>query len=148
MSKRESIIQALKTRLEAIAPPTYQTALGTNVFIHKSTGADEANVPFANIKDVTRRSVQRGLQSSYDVRDNELDVVISLIAADGDTADTTARSMVQDVIQAIGTDETFGGLAIRTDINEDRLNVNQDDKKVAGAELDITIFYRTNYFEY
>ena len=61
----------------------------------------------------------------------------------GANAAVAARAMLADMAAAIGSDQTWGGLARWTEISNQQLNAEQAADVVVGCEMNIVVVYRT-----
>lgn len=111
--KDNEIIQALKTRLGSIQTGSNYKFTPNTVFDNfpdiAAYGEDESYV--LNIRDVSDENSLESI-SSDDLQDISLGVEIDIVARGFTPAQV--REMKADVLKAIGSDTTFGGLAFHT----------------------------------
>lgn len=124
---------------------TISTANGYNsnvktVSVWESVAAEEADLPEILIRDTSDSMPADGVGQAR--LDHELSVELSA-ALDGKTSVADARNLVADIVKAIGTDYTFGGLAFDTIVNSADLIADDANKVVAFAMVDITVRYRS-----
>lgn len=146
--KRADIITAMQTRFQAIRttdPVPYHTDLGLHVFAGKTMPFDENEVPGISIMDVGRQLLDEKIDQTGNVQDHLLECEIKLECAGG-TALATLRQMIADVYRAIAIDDKWGGLAHQTLDGGDRLDVDQEDRKIGGAIITVFVHYRTTRF--
>ena len=72
---------------------------------------------------------------------------VTALAAKGSTSDEQIREMIADVIKAVGVDETWGDLAEFTLLPSASMEVEQLEKKIFGAQVDLRIEYQTARFD-
>lgn len=144
-SIRQLIITALDTRLKTIlVSGGYATNLGWNVFEWRSTDLQESELPALIYRDISSgEALAITIMGASSKREYPLDVEIEVKGADGSTTPAQMRSMIADVIKAIGTDPTFGGLADMTEYNGDETSVLQEDKIMGSTLMRFRIIYRT-----
>jgi hypothetical protein len=145
--KRADIISAMQTRFQGILTTGgYHSNLGLHVYVGKTSDFDENQVPGLSLIDAENTVDQESLNGSGSFYDQWLGVKIVLAVA-GSTSLTLVREMIADVYKAIGVDHTWGGLAHYTNVTKDALAVTQEDRKIAGADIDVMVYYRTTRFE-
>jgi len=133
---RQSIIEALETRLKTILTTGgYKFSLGSNVFdwIDRDLGAD-TELPCVIYRD-RENSIEPFTTLQYS---NKVKVELEIKAED---TPENLRFMIEDVYKAIGTDDTWGGLALDTQPISDELDFSHADKKVGTARIQIEIEY-------
>lgn len=148
--KRKSIIDAVKTRMKTITTAAgYRTGIGANVGIYRTDMPREitaGNTFYMDISDVREGREESAALTVHNVWALRLLVEVAVFAWKGnDTADFIREAM-SDILKAIGTDYTFGGLAthctIDSDLNE--MNVEQNDSRVGWGIVRFYIHYRIN----
>ena len=146
--KRSVIIDTkVKARLQTITVANgYHTNLGNNIYVWRATRAQdyaEAELPAANIMDISDAVLNEEMAGSLNVWDRELTVKIKLICKDI----ATYRSAVADVYKAFNTpDDTFDGNVITTSEQADETDVDEDEITLLGGEITIKALYRTNRY--
>ena len=142
--KRQQIVDAIKTRLQGILIANgYATNLGNNIFEWRVTNLNSAEFPACVYRDVSNAK-QDGAIGSFRWA---LNIEIQLVT-DGETSAAEIRKLIADVYKAIGTDVRWGGLAVTTEQPEsDEMDVEQHEKKQAGALIKLSIIYDANMWE-
>lgn len=145
VSIRQTIITALDTRLKAILISSgYITNLGQHIFEWRSVDLQETDLPAIIYRDISSgEALPVTIMGANSLREYPLEVLIEIHGADGSTTPAQMRSMIADVIKAIGTDPTFGGLAVMTEYLGDETSVEQADKTMGSTTVRIRIIYRT-----
>ena len=141
--KDQEIMEAIKTRFLAItAGADYYTTLAGKVFDNKSTPFDANNLIEINLVDGNEDLLEE--QDSAEVyHDLSLDVAIEITLAR--TAVDNRRKIKADILKSIGTDITWGDLAITTEfLNAENDPTDQMGNKVADLRINISISYRKN----
>ncbi len=130
---RQSIVDALETRLAAVD--------GVNLAAvwHVSDLAT-GDLPAVLIRDTQDEMPEVGIDAGR--RDHKLSIEIEALAK-GATALAAVRELIADIIAAIGTDYTFGGLAYDTQVATADVNLVDSATLIASAQLTLTIRYRT-----
>lgn len=142
-SKHTDVVQAVAARMATILVANgYETNVGQNVFVWKTDDFDEDTVPGMDIRDV--QSVDQ--PQSPSIHTHRLTFEVRLVAASASSTDTV-RKMIGDVYKAIGTDMKWGGLAVWTDWEQHKMQVNQLSRRVSGALVQFSVVYRTNAFD-
>lgn len=143
--QRQKIMDALSTRMATILTTGgYYTNIGAKVSTWRAKPYATAELPAINIRDLKETIEAREQPMAYHYR--SLDVELQVVCNSA-TSDTTVRQMITDVEKAIGTDPTFGGLAIDTEALGDEINVKQEENLISGATISIQILYRTLRFQ-
>ncbi len=141
---RQKIMDAIDTRLQTILIANgYKTDAGLKVFAWKDFGMDDADLPALVYKDI----IDDPDQVTIGNVDNTLLVEVTALAAKGSTSDEQIREMIADVIKAVGVDETWGDLAEFTLLPSASMEVEQLEKKIFGAQVDLRIEYQTARFD-
>ena len=76
------------------------------------------------------------------VYDNTLTVEIEA-GASGLATPEDLRKILADVEKAVAVDETWGELAGTTEVGDDDINVEEDEKRIGGARMMLTVEYTT-----
>ncbi|RQW89937.1 MAG: hypothetical protein EHM79_02200 [Geobacter sp.] len=145
MSKRQQIVDAIETRMKTILTTGgYATNAGRNVFDWRITPIPETELPAICIYDgdcaIDYEETPVGLQGHF--------LIVDLVSdAKGSAARADVRKINADVVKAIGTDLTWGGLAVDTDLISHGLNMEQGDKPIGAGIVRIKIYYRTPLWE-
>ena len=119
-SIRQQIMTAVDTRLKAmLVSGGYELDLGKSVHEWRSIPFDDGDLPA------------------------EIELILS-----GAAAPTDMRRAVADVVKAVGSDRTWGGLAFDTGYGEgESITVVQNERRVAGAILRFVVSYVTDPFD-
>lgn len=145
MSIRQSIITALDTRLRTITIANgYQTNAGQRVF--DWLDRDLADTELDAI--VYRDPANEISQETFSQVDNRVRVEIEVKTKSASTTGAQVRKLIEDVYKAIGTDETFGGLAHEAQPVSENIDIQQADKIMGSATLVIDIYYMTTKWSY
>lgn len=144
--KRQNIIDAVKTRLQAIdGVNPYYLDLSANVYIQRDAPFEtwnERELPGVNIVDTDEDPDQELMNGPSNVWYRSLKVAISLVS-NGALADTQVREGIADIERAIGTDLTWGTLAIDTKWTGTTLEKDQQEQRILSATVNIEILYST-----
>jgi hypothetical protein len=140
---RQSIVSAVVTRMGLInGSSPYETAAGSNVSEWRSDADlyDRDNeLPAIGVHDSSDDWEAESFSSVAPEFKHTLRVQLRCLA----TTPAIIRKVVGDVHTAINTDRTWGGLAVQTMPISDRLIVDEAERKVMGAIVEIEILYRT-----
>lgn len=147
MSIRQQIVDAISTRLGLIhsgygftLPDGNYTCAVTplSVTAWRRVPYSLAQVPALAFWDTSSGIIDG--PSSHHTHRLEI-TVIGFVA--GSTSDDTARSLLSDVMAAVASDRTWGGLATWTEISDQVLQVEQSADVIAGCEIKLVVVYRT-----
>ena len=152
MTIREQIINALKTRMELISVSdtvplnkgtyTFITSVAT-VDIWRLASVEEDDVQSIEIRDLADPLESQGITNRTD---HNLGIELSIATKDS-TASTLARNAMQDVLAAIGTDQTLGGLAYHIEVTQRAFEVEEESNLFAGAIIGLVVKYRTDKWQ-
>jgi len=142
MSKRGDIVSAMSTRFKAIhsGSGSYQTNLGDHVGVWRTVALGDAELPYLNLRDPSESTVddtQGGAVGRMTQR--QLTVEIEIVCSDM----TILRKCQEDVELAIHSDETFGGLALRTQPISSEVLAVQDRDAIGGMLITVRVDYRS-----
>lgn len=134
---RQDIVSAIKSRFAALTTGGgYHNTLTGKVFLFFGRTAEAETL--IDVRDTTQRI--EDLSGTKWNRTMSVSINITVV---GGTSDELGRALIEDMYHAIGTDRTWGGLAIETVALGDSLDVEQEEKRVTGATVNIEILYRT-----
>ena len=138
-SKRQSIIDAVATRLKTIsAGATYSTSIGSHFRDWKTTTWDQSEIPGVMIHDMDE-DVEAGTTREH-VKTMHLE--INAVVKGGTTTGEEMRKVLADLETCVKVDETWGGLASRTVYRSNKFSMMQEDVTVAMVQMKIDIEYR------
>jgi len=139
--KRQTIINAVKTRLQTILTAGgYYTNLGSHVDELRVTVYQQSELPAVSI-------VETGNENLNELASNWIDQYLNIefhITVSGNSSAADIRKAIYDVLKAIGTDDTWSGNAIQTHYVNDELKKAGGEILSASAIVRIKIKYRTN----
>ena len=130
---RQQIIDALETRMNTIS------GIET-VKVWRVSDLSPAELPAILIRDTIDNMPTDGVGMGR--IDHDLEVGITAMFA-GTTSPVNARDMVADIVAAIGTDSTFGGLAYDSVLQSADLDLDDAALLIASAHVTMTIRYRS-----
>lgn len=143
-SLRQRILTALDTRLKTILIANgYETDLGQNVFEWRDTMVQQSELPALVWKDLNEDPSSATVGKTIGYHWHDLTVEMSILSSDGSSTPEQMRKCLADVTAAVGTDTTFGGLAIRTQPVPNEAAVEQADRIIGAFRLTINIHYQT-----
>lgn len=144
-SIRQDIIDALDTRLKAIkVSGGYKTNAGLHVFDWLDRDLADSELDAIVYRDRTSNLQMESFSAV-------VNMVRLEIEAKTKQASGTARRLreiIEDIYKAIGTDETFGGLAHETLPAGEEIDIQQQDKIMGSAIINIEIAYITQKWSY
>lgn len=145
MSIRQQIITALDTRLKAIkVSGGYQTNAGLHVFDWLDRDLADTELDAIVYRD--RQNVIT--QETFNQCQNTMRVEIEAKTKQASTTAEQIREIIEDIYKAIGTDETFGGLALGANPVSEDIDIQQQDKIMASATVVIEIYYVSTKWSY
>jgi hypothetical protein len=138
-SIRQQIIDKIESRLGTILVSNgYETNIGNNVFPWLMTAP--TSLPAAVFRDPTR-----DISVHNEAHLFTLSVEVEVFGAAGFT-DDDIRKMVQDVVRAFGTDATWDGLALDTNLVSDCAVIDTQANAVKSGLIKFTVTYRGGQF--
>ena len=143
MTKRQQIVSALETRLKTIKPAGgYATRAGDNVHLWRVVDLEHDKLPALVLRDTADPMDKQGLTHTGR---HQLSIEIEGIIGDSleAKAEERGRDMLADVLKAIGTDDTFGGLCFQAAIAASDFAVVADGKRRCGFSLTLVLSYQT-----
>lgn len=144
-STRQQIITALDTRLKTIlVTGGYNSDAGENVFDWLDRDLDDSELDALIYRDKSNNADM----NDFDSVSNKVIVEIEVKTKSASTTGAQVRKMIEDVYKAIGTDETFGGLALGTMPQGEIIDIRQSDKITGSATITIEIEYESTKWGY
>jgi len=141
--KRQQIIDTIKTKLAAIKTANgYYTNIGDNVFEWKANPMETSKLPGVEVRDTEETLLSAESQSTYNLHDFMMTVELKVLCAES-TPTATVRKMIIDVYKLIGANLTWSDYAIYTYLISNAIDLDQQNKLIAGATITIQIYYRT-----
>lgn len=142
MNVRQSIMAALKTRLQTILTTGgYNTNLGTSVEEWRGYPTDISDHPMLIIRDTEDR-----VTCDYAVHEHELDAEL-LIVSSGSTVVAEMRKMIADVYDCLGADRSIGGYITDVIYKGDTLEMLHEEQKLMAGLITITLRFQTGPFD-
>ena len=144
-SIRQQIIDAIDARFKTIKTTGgYKTNIGNNVYDWL-----ERDLADTELDALIYRDKSNGKNaSSQKIFDNKVRLEIEVKTKSAGATAEQVRMMIEDVYKVIGTDETWGGLAQKTNPSQDNINLEQADKIVGSGTIIVDIEYRTAKWQY
>jgi len=141
-SARQTVVDAIDARLKTIlvSPGGYETNLGANVFAWRATPFTETELPGLAYRDLDEAN-----DISVGEWEHFLTLEIDIHVFDETDAMAELRAAIKDVVKAIGTDTTFGGLTQDVAPSQrDFIKITQNDGRFAGCTLTMIVTYLTD----
>ena len=140
-SKRQQIVTAIDTRLKLITITNgYETNAGNNVYEWRSSAMIESELPGLIYRDTQETEA---LSIGYQVHTLTIEIEGYVV---GNAAPANLRKLIADVIKAIGVDSLWSALAEDTRSVEETIQVEQEERRIAGTRIKIEVDYRTGIF--
>ena len=141
-SIRQQVTAAFATRLTTITTANeYNLNLGSNVneWRVNPLGQDELpGIVWRDTDDVVEATTQQDVHT--------LTIEVDIFVA-GTTAPTQMRQAIADVVAAIGTDPTFGGLAVDARVVSEKIESDQEERRVVGITLTCVVEFYTDHLD-
>ncbi len=136
MSVRKQIVDALVARFEAISGVTTvdQWAVG-------SLGVSD--LPAIVVRDADSSANSESMSETEHVAEINIDVL-----AEGDNAMDAVDSIVENVLLKIGEDETIGGLCEFCTLGGVAKNLEQQEDRIASANVVVSANYSTELWKF
>ena len=151
-SKRETAVNALKTRLQTITTGNgYETDIGSNVKIYfpAEIELDDDTLPLVNIKDgdtdISLFDDDLGPITIGKER-QRINMSIHIRMAEGTNTAVYLRKAIADVYKAIGTDRRLGGAVFEIFPSSHTMGVTQTDRVIGSADIVLSVFLETGLF--
>lgn len=137
-SKRQQLISALDTRLKTVlASGGYETDLGQNVQWYRQEPFAETE---SGISCEDTESAPEWIGAGVQLRRLSVEIRIAMPAG---VAMADLRKGIADVVKAVGTDLTFGGLAEDCILGEVPSEVEEASARAGGAIVNLVVEYTT-----
>lgn len=136
--KRQQIVDAIRSRLgEILVANGYNTDIGRHVFEWKVNAFSDTELPGVAFRDTDPkiRELTGGMQEV------SLPVEFIIGAASGATTMQVIRAAIEDVLSAINSDFTWGGLAWDTAIDTVEAFAEQEGRLTGLAKIAATVKY-------
>ncbi len=136
--KRQVIVDAIRTRLATILSSNgYNTDIGRHVFEWKVTAFADSDLPAVTFRDTdpTFRELTGGMQEV------SLPVAFIIGAALGASTMQVLRAAIEDVLSAINSDFTWGGMAWDTAVDTIEAFAEHEGKLTGLARISTTVKY-------
>ncbi len=141
-SLRQQLVEKVAARLATISVANgYRSEAGAQVHVWRPASAvlDRANLPALVIRDTSDEVTDaRTTGKTYRALGFEIDVVVG---ESGEVAAESARHIIADVQEAIGSDERWDSLARLSQWDGDSMVVDQAERKLVMAQVRFTILY-------
>jgi hypothetical protein len=152
MSKRQDIIDAVKTRLGTIkVTGGYYSNLGNNIYEWRDT--DSSPIPVGNLPAINLKDSDVDIYTEVIGKWNHyMTLGFEIYCTHLTDVATEIRKLIADVLKAIGTDPKWGGLADYTDFETTQgqkhlnIRIETNEKNVARATFRLVTLYNTNYW--
>jgi hypothetical protein len=139
-SKRQQIVDAVKARMLLIRTAGgYATDIGADQTEWNVTGKAPNELPSHEVRDEIEEAVVDKPNSGLYERRLELTVIAALVE-DGAGA-TKARLALADIIKAVGTDTTWGGLAKFTLPLQEQISVAEEGQRISTVIVTFVVVY-------
>lgn len=142
---RATIISAIKTRMQSILTTGgYQTNLGSHVYVWRTVPIVQDETPALVIRDTIDEVIDLTEGSGYSMpSQHQLRVELEVVVSDTTATIGTVRDCYEDVMQAIGTDETWSNNALRTVELSNEMVTDQERDTIGGIIINLRVDYRT-----
>lgn len=144
-SIRQSIIDAVKTRLEGITIiGGYQTNIGQKVTEWQTYDPNDRELDCIMFRDpsakVTDPDEEDDNTEAWHYKNLALQI---FVLSSGAATPATLRKQIADVLKAVGVDVTWSGHAIDTTLEGDETQIDQETKKIGASLVTLSIRYKT-----
>ena len=144
MSRRQDIITALLNRLKTITTSNgYNTNAGNNVKEWQTFEAAPAELgDMIIVKDVSCNNTEGEEDDNAGTYWTKKLSVQVICLTEGKTSSSKLRDMIEDVIIALGVDDTFAGICEPVEYEGDQTDVDRQGKTYGGTLINLGITYR------
>jgi len=144
---REQVVQALETLLGTITKANgYLTNVGSKIYRGTDRPLEENELPGAVMVEGQESSdpeVSVGKNHQY----LNISVEARTIYTDKQNHQQEAGKMLADIIKAVGTDPTLGGLAIDISNQGNIVDRPEAEAQIAAVDISLLVHYRTNHLD-
>lgn len=138
---RQSILDAVITRLKTITVANgYNLEIGSKVYDWKLAPLKPSDLPAIEVRD-GEAPIEISTMSGGMI--HRLNITI-IILTGGTTAAASARSGLADIVKALHTDRTFGGLVKMLIPVSSSIEMQQEENLLAAGQYVCTLAYYTN----
>jgi hypothetical protein len=146
--RHQDIMTSFDTRMKTILVANgYHTGIGGNVLGNRGRQIDGGYIPIDAselpcllYRDVLHETTTKNLDGD---KFHRLTVEVEVRCEEGANTDSFLRQARADIIKALGVDTTWGGNAIRTDVETDEKASSHVDKVVGATLARAVILYAT-----
>lgn len=140
MSKRQSIVAAVKTRMSTVRTANgYQTEIGASQTEWHPTAKGVDELPSHDVRDEFEEAVVTARNKGLYERKLRVTLIAELVEADA-TA-TNARKAHADIVRAVGVDPTWGGLAKYSVPAEEEVTVDEEGQRIGAVRVSFDVVY-------
>lgn len=148
--KRQTIIDAVKTRMQSISTANgyYTDVVSVDTWKTSEYESTLANndLPAINIRDLGNAPRMELIKDSANRWYRDLAIDIRAIV-NGSLTDSDIRKLIADVEKAIGTDLTWSGNAIDTEWLGSELERDENEQIIMAAVVHINVYYTTTQWQ-
>lgn len=145
MGLRQQIVNAIKLRFEGITIANgYNTDIGKTVdeWIAYDPEDVDLDLERISVRDaICRKTEPDEIDDNTAGRHYKLLTVYVFVMNGGTTTPEILRMKIEDVLKAIGEDETWGGIAIGTELEGDETGISQKRRKLGETRITIMVRY-------
>lgn len=136
MNDRQTLVDRILARFANIKTANgYQTNVGAKTKEWQTTPLDENELTTILVRDpiALRRTDPNGENSSKHTWATQ--IIVDLVFPETGQSPAEARKGISDINKAVGVDQTWGGLAKRSEQVSERLIIDQTGTRVGGAQV-------------
>lgn len=141
---RQQIVDAIAASMKTISTSNGYSSTIKTVDVWLIRSLEESNLPAIVIRDTSDALPDDGIGAGR--RDHELTIFLVAQFA-GTSSLSQCRDLMSDMLAAIGTDPTLGGLAYDCSPLNTELIADEANKKVGFGQLILNVSYRSQLWQ-
>jgi hypothetical protein len=147
-NKRQSLFDAVKTRAATITTANgYQTNIGQHVKEWQTTPLEAADLPAVCVSDSIENAIVPEAGENAGLYRRELEITFDAVLAESAQNAQSARKAIEDLINMIAVDPTWGGIARRTIPVSDQVMLDDTGTRIGGARVRVKIIHSRKPWE-
>jgi len=146
---RQQIITAFDTAMKAILViGGYSSDIGENVFPWRdcAISPDNDELPALVYRDITEEVIPPE-EVGFGKHEFKLNIEVQIICEEGVLTPEEMRLLIADVFKAVGTNQSWNGLALWTEPISDEIKTVEETNVIGGAKINFQVLYRTKRFD-
>ncbi len=146
-SIREQIVLEFKALMQTITTANgYDNDLGLNVKRGITRPLEKDELPGLIINEGKETS-DSNITAGFDHHRLPIDISARAVYPDGNDWYKASNTLLADIVKAMGTNSNLSDKAIDIVLDSNQTGIDDGDKHIAGADINIRIHYRTKHLD-